>query len=251
MTVNPWPSLSSLSVFGGVYESQRARVDRRQRRRAQGIARYGLSVVPLPDRHRIYCDATRGRRPEPMGHGGRGVASSKATSEEADVDLRTLQRPLKERYRTAPDTARITLRAHGAQADVPIACSVDLGRAVYQAQAHSGVGGAGTAACSGDLLLGALAACAQLTCQMVAAALAVPVEGIEVTVEGDLDLRGTLGVAKDVPAGFQAIRVAFNVQAPEASAEQLASLAEKTERYCTVFQTLVQPPPIRSEWQTP
>jgi uncharacterized OsmC-like protein len=83
------------------------------------------------------------------------------------------------------------------------------------------------------------------------AGLAVPVEGIEVTVEGDLDLRGTLGVAKDVPAGFQAIRVAFNVQAPKASAEQLALLAEKTERYCTVFQTLVQPPPIRTEWQTP
>jgi uncharacterized OsmC-like protein len=167
------------------------------------------------------------------------------------VDLRTLQRPLKERYRAAPDTARITLRARGAQSDVPVACSVDLGRAVYQAQAHSGVGGAGTAACSGDLLLGALAACAQLTCQMVAAALAVPVEGIEVTVEGDLDLRGTLGVAKDVPAGFQAIRVAFDVQAPEASAEQLALLAEKTERYCTVFQTLVQPPPVRTEWQAP
>ncbi len=83
------------------------------------------------------------------------------------MDLRTLQRPLKERYRAEPGAAKITLRARGAQADVPIACSVDLGRAVYQAQAHSGVGGAGTAACSGDLLLGALAACAQLTCQMV------------------------------------------------------------------------------------
>jgi len=129
--------------------------------------------------------------------------------------------------------------------------AVDLGRAVYQAQAHSGVGGAGTAACSGDLLLGALAACAQLTCQMVAAALAVPVEAIAVTVEGDLDLRGTLGVAKDVPAGFQAIRVTFDVQAPAASAEQLALLVEKTERYCTVFQTLVQPPPIRTQRQTP
>jgi uncharacterized OsmC-like protein len=99
--------------------------------------------------------------------------------------------------------------------------------------------------------LGALAACAQLTRQMVAAALAVPVEGIEVTLEGDLDLRGTLGVVKDVPPGFQAIRVAFNVQVPEASAEHLASLAEKTERCCTLFQTLVQPPPIRTEWQKP
>jgi len=166
------------------------------------------------------------------------------------VDLRTLQRPIKERYRAEPDAARITLRVRGTQTGAPIACSVDLGRAIYEAQAHSGVGGAGTAACSGDLLLGALAACAQLTCQMVATALAVPVEGIEVTVEGDLDLRGTLGVAKDVPAGFQAIRVTFDVQAPEASPEQLASLAEKTERYCTVFQTLVQPPPIRAKWQT-
>jgi uncharacterized OsmC-like protein len=166
------------------------------------------------------------------------------------VDLRELQRPLKERYRAEPDAAKITLRARGVQADVPIACSVDLGRAVYEAQAHGGVGGAGTAACSGDLLLGALAACAQLTCQMVATALAVPVEGIEVTVEGDLDLRGTLGVARDVPAGFQEIRVSFDVQAPEATREQLDALAEKTERYCTVFQTLVQPPPIQSEWQT-
>ncbi len=167
------------------------------------------------------------------------------------MDLRTLQRPLKDRYRAEPDAAKITLRARGTQADLPIACSVDLGRAVYEAQAHAGVGGAGTAACSGDLLLGALAACAQLTCQMVATALAVPVEGIEVTVEGDLDLRGTLGVAKDVPSGFQDIRVTFDVQAPQATPEQLASLGEKTERYCTVFQTLVQPPTIRTEWQTP
>jgi uncharacterized OsmC-like protein len=167
------------------------------------------------------------------------------------VDLRTLQRPLKERYRADPGAAEITLRATGtqAQAGVPIACSVDLGRAVYEAQAHSGVGGAGTAACSGDLLLGALAACAQLTCQMVATALAVPVERIEVTVEGDLDLRGTLGVAKDVPAGFGAIRLRFDVTAPEATPEQLVALAEKTERYCTVFQTLRQPPPIQTDWQ--
>src|SRR5205809_8078552 len=167
------------------------------------------------------------------------------------MDLRSIQKPFKEKYRSDPGAAQITLKAQGTQTETPMACSVDIGRALYQAQAHSGVGGAGTAACSGDLLLGALAACAQLTCQMVAAALAVPVEGIEVTVEGDLDLRGTLGVAKDVPAGFQAIRVPFDIQAPEASAEQLASLAEKTERYCTVFQTLVQPPPTRTEWRTP
>jgi uncharacterized OsmC-like protein len=166
------------------------------------------------------------------------------------VDLREVQRPLKDRYRAEPDAAKITLRARGAQAEVPIACSVDLGRAVYEAQAHGGVGGAGTAACSGDLLLGALAACAQLTCQMVATSLGLPVDGIEVIVEGDLDLRGTLGVAKEVPAGFEAIRVSFDVKAPEATGEQLAALAEKTERYCTVFQTLVQPPPIRTDWRT-
>jgi uncharacterized OsmC-like protein len=166
------------------------------------------------------------------------------------VDLRTLQRPLKRQYRDDPEAARITLRARGSQADLPISCSVDLGRAVYEAQAHRGVGGAGTAACSGDLLLGALAACAQLTCQMVATALEIPVERIEVTVEGDLDLRGTLGVDKTVPAGFQAIRTSFEVDAPDATAEQLAALADKTERYCTVYQTLVQPPPARTDWHT-
>jgi uncharacterized OsmC-like protein len=85
---------------------------------------------------------------------------------------------------------------------------------------------------------------------MVATSLGLPVDGIEVTVEGDLDLRGTLGVAKEVPAGFEAIRVSFDVKAPEATGEQLAALAEKTERYCTVFQTLVQPPPIRTDWRT-
>jgi uncharacterized OsmC-like protein len=164
------------------------------------------------------------------------------------MDLRTLQEPLKQRYRADADAARITLRARGGAGDVPIACSVDLGRAVYEAQAHTGVGGAGTAACSGDLLLGALAACAQLTCQMVAAAVGLALERVEVTVEGDLDLRGTLGVDRGVPAGFSAIRVRFDVDAPGATAEQLQSLKERTERYCTVYQTLVQPPPIETTW---
>lgn len=104
------------------------------------------------------------------------------------MDLRATQQPLKDRYRTDPATAQITLRASGSRADAPVACSVDLGRAVYEAQAHEGVGGAGTAACSGDLLLGALAACAQLTCQMVATAMGIEAERIEVSVEGDLDL---------------------------------------------------------------
>ncbi len=119
------------------------------------------------------------------------------------MDLRSLQKPLKEQYRSDPNASQITIRAKGGQTDVPVACSVDIGRAIYHAEAHKGVGGGGTGACSGDLLLGALAACAQITCQMVAAAMGIPTERIEVTVEGDLDLRGTLGISKDVPVGFE------------------------------------------------
>ena len=104
------------------------------------------------------------------------------------------------------------------------------------------------AACSGDLLLGALAACAQLTCQMVATAMGIPTQRIEVVAEGDLDLRGTLGIAKDVPVGFEQIRVWLAVEAPEATEEQLAALREKTEQYCVVLQTLTQPPAIATEW---
>jgi uncharacterized OsmC-like protein len=163
------------------------------------------------------------------------------------VDLRATQRPLKDRYREDAASARITLSASGAQTDVPVSCSVDIGRAVYEAQAHPGVGGAGTGACSGDLLLGALAACAQLTGQMVATAMGIPVNDLRVHVEGDLDLRGTLGVDKDVGAGFETIRVRFEVDAPDATVEQLEALHEKTERYCTVLQTLVQPPRIETQ----
>lgn len=164
------------------------------------------------------------------------------------MDLRTLQKPLKEQYRNDPNSSRITLRAKGGQTDAPIACSVDIGRAVYSAEAHRGVGGAGTGACSGDLLLGALAACAQITCQMVAAAMGIATERIEVTVEGDLDLRGTLGVAKDAPVGFESLRLRFDVAAPQASQEQLRALREKTEQYCVVMQTLMRPPKIESQW---
>jgi uncharacterized OsmC-like protein len=163
------------------------------------------------------------------------------------MDLRSLQKPLKEQYRNDPSASQITLRAKGGQTDVPVSCSVDLGRAIYNAEAHQGVGGGG-GACSGDLLLGALAACAQITCQMVAAAMAIPTERIEVTVEGDLDLRGTLGIAKDVPVGFSSVRVHFDVAAPQATPEQLEGLREKTEQYCVVMQTLRQPPKLQTEW---
>lgn len=163
------------------------------------------------------------------------------------MDLRETQAPLKQRYRDDVETARITLKASASETDAPISCSVAAGQAINEAQAHTGVGGAGTAACSGDMLLGALAACAQLTCQMVATAMGIETERIEVTVEGDLDLRGTLGIDRSVPAGFEAIRLSFDVEAPGASEGQLASLIEKTERYCTVLQTLRQPPPVESE----
>src|SRR5580658_10024727 len=143
------------------------------------------------------------------------------------MDIRSVQRPLKDQYRQDPASSRITLTAHGKQTEAPISCSIDLGRAIYSAQAHKGVGGAGTGACSGDLLLGALAACAQITCQMVAAAMGIPTEAIKVTVEGDLDLQGTLGLAKDVPVGFENIRTIFDVRAPQANAEQPSGLPAK------------------------
>jgi uncharacterized OsmC-like protein len=164
------------------------------------------------------------------------------------MDLRAVQKPLKDKYRSEPGSSRITLEAKASQEDTPISCSVDIGRAVYEAQAHAGVGGAGTAACSGDLLLGALAACAQVTCQMVAGAMGIETERIEVTVTGEMDLSGTLGISKDVAVGFESIRTRFEVEAPGASEEELEGLKKKTEQYCVVFQTLTQPPRLDTEW---
>ena len=164
------------------------------------------------------------------------------------MDVRAMQRPIKERYRAEPDQARITLRARAAETESPVACSVDIGRAIYAAEAHAGVGGPGGAACSGDLLLGALAACAQITCQLVAAAMGLPVRHVGVEVEGDLDLRGTLGVARDVPVGFQAIRLRLTLDAPGVAEEQLAALRAKTEQYCVVYQTLRAPATLTATW---
>ncbi len=168
--------------------------------------------------------------------------------DKAVLDIRSLQKPFKEQYRRDPQTSRITLTARGSETSTPLSCSVDIGRAIYQAEAHTGVGGSGTAACSGDLLLGALAACAQLTCQLVATAMGIQTRHIEVTVDGDMDLQGTLGLSKEVPVGFQAIRVNFDLDAPGATPDQLRSLQEKTEQYCVVLQTLLHPPQIASEW---
>ena len=164
------------------------------------------------------------------------------------MDLRSIQKPLKEKYRSDPNSSRITLRAQSDQTDNPIACSVEVGQKIFEAQAHSGVGGPGTAACSGDLLLGALAACAQLTCQLVATAMKIPFEHIRVEVEGEMDLSGTLGISKEVPVGFQNIHARFDIKAPDATPDQLAALKEKTEQYCVVMQTLMSPPQIRTTW---
>jgi uncharacterized OsmC-like protein len=162
--------------------------------------------------------------------------------------LREIQQPIKERYRDEPDAARITLRASGSTTESAMSCSVDIGRAIYAAQAHVGVGGAGTAACSGDLLLGALAACAQLTCQMVAANMGLEGVDVAVDVEGDLDLRGTLGTA-DVAVGFESIRVRFTLSGTaDVPADRLERLRERAERYCVVLQTLLAPPSIEATW---
>jgi uncharacterized OsmC-like protein len=166
------------------------------------------------------------------------------------MDLRSIQKPLKDKYRSDPESSRITLKASGSETETPIACSVEVGQKLIAAQAHTGVGGPGTAACSGDLLLGALAACAQLTCQLVATAMGIPVDHIRVNVEGQMDLRGTLGISKEVPVGFEDIHASFDISAPDATAEQLAALQEKTEQYCVVMQTLVKPPVIRTSWVT-
>jgi uncharacterized OsmC-like protein len=166
------------------------------------------------------------------------------------MDLRERQRPLKQRYRDEADAARITITARGSEREGPDTCSIDIGRAIQQAEAHPGVGGPGTGACSGDLLLGALAACAQVTCQMVATAMGVPTRSIEVVVDGDLDLRGTLGIGEEAAVGFEEIRLRLEIDAPDADAEQLAALHEKTERYCVVLHTLSDGVRLKSELVT-
>lgn len=162
------------------------------------------------------------------------------------MSLREIQQPIKEGYKQDPSTARVTLRAKGTEAATgSMACNVDIGRAIMEAQAHTGVGGPGTGACSGDMLLGALAGCAQLTAQLVAEAMGIQTRSLEVTVEGDLDLRGTLGIDRSVPVGFSDIRIGFEIDA-DLTDEELASFQRKVERYCVVLQTLRQPPNIES-----
>lgn len=156
-------------------------------------------------------------------------------------ELRALQAPLKERYREEPAAALVTLRATGTLGAEAITCRVETGKALVEAGLHPATGGDGLAACSGDMLLEALAACAGVTLRAVATALGVPVRGGRVVAEGDLDFRGTLGVSKDAPVGFRAVRLHFELDT-DATAEQRATLLKLTERYCVVLQTLKQPP---------
>jgi uncharacterized OsmC-like protein len=158
-------------------------------------------------------------------------------------ELRSLQAPLKDRYRTAPDAAVITLKAHGTLEGEALSCKVETGRALVEAGLHPASGGDGSLACSGDMLLEALVACAGVTLKAVATAIGVPIRSGTVTAEGELDFRGTLGVDKTAAVGFKDIRLGFDLDT-DASAEQLATLQKLTERYCVIFQTLRNPPSV-------
>ena len=157
-------------------------------------------------------------------------------------ELRGLQQPLKEQYKSTPASALITLRASGNLGD-HVTCNVETGRALVEAGLHPATGGSGLAACSGDMLLQALVACAGVTLSAVATSIGMGLRGARLSAEGDLDFRGTLGVAKDVPVGFQSIRLQFTLDT-DASEEQLETLLRLTERYCVVFQTLARPPAL-------
>jgi uncharacterized OsmC-like protein len=158
-------------------------------------------------------------------------------------DLRALQAPLKDRYRAEPEAAVVTLHAQGSLDGEGIACRVETGRALVEAGLHPATGGTGEAACSGDMLLEALVACAGVTVKAVATALGIELRGGTVRAEGDLDFRGTLGVDRTAPVGFRDIRLVFDLDTG-ATPEQLQKLLQLTERYCVVYRTLREPPPV-------
>jgi uncharacterized OsmC-like protein len=158
-------------------------------------------------------------------------------------ELRAMQAPIKERYKSEPKAAFITLKAKGTLDDSNIACKVETGRALATAGLHPATGGSGLELCSGDMLLEALVACAGVTVKAVATALDIPLKSGKVSAEGDLDFRGTLGVAKDAPVGFAQIRLHFDLDTA-APQEKLDQLLKLTERYCVVYQTIKSGPPV-------
>jgi uncharacterized OsmC-like protein len=166
-----------------------------------------------------------------------------------DADaLRALQAPIKDKYRAAPDAAVITLKARGSLDESKIACNVETGRAIAAAGLHPASGGSGAELCSGDMLLEALVACAGVTLKAVATALDIPLKSGVVRAEGDLDFRGTLGVAKDAPVGFRDIRLFFDLET-DAPQEKIDQLVKLSERYCVIFQTLAKPPTLELKVQ--
>jgi uncharacterized OsmC-like protein len=162
------------------------------------------------------------------------------------VELKNLQAPLKDKYKTEPGSAMITLKAEGKIGE-GISCNVDTGRALVEAGLHPATGGTGLLACSGDLLLQALVACAGVTLSAVATAIGIEINDGTIKAEGDLDFRGTLGVSKEVPVGFKSIRLKFNLDT-NATAEQMASLSKLTERYCVVYQTLANGVSVETQY---
>jgi uncharacterized OsmC-like protein len=159
--------------------------------------------------------------------------------------LRALQAPVKERYRAEPNTAQLTLRAEGRLGQADLTCAVATERGPVVAGLHPAAGGDGRSACAGDMLLQALVSCAGVTLTAVATAMGITLRGGSIRAEGDLDFRGTLGISKDVPVGFKAIRLHFDLDT-DAAPEQRETLIKLSKRYCVVYQTLVQPPPIET-----
>ena len=162
------------------------------------------------------------------------------------IELKSLQAPLKEKYKTEPASALITLKAEGKIGD-GISCKIETGHAIIEAGLHPATGGTGLLACSGDLLLEALVACAGVTLQAVSTAIGIDIKNGTVKAEGDLDFRGTLGVSKEAPVGFRAIRLSFNLDT-DATTEQMESLSKLTERYCVVYQTIAKGVPVETRY---
>ena len=165
------------------------------------------------------------------------------------TELKNLQAPLKEKYKADPSAAIITLKAQGKVGE-GISCKVETGKAIVEAGLHPATGGSGQLACSGDMLLEALVACAGVTLQAVATAIGIEIKSGTITAEGDLDFKGTLGVSKELPVGFTTIRLQFELDT-NADGEQIASLKKLTERYCVVYQTLVKGVNIETKFQSP
>ena len=164
------------------------------------------------------------------------------------TELKNLQAPLKEKYKAEPGSAIITLKAQGKIGE-GISCKVETGKAITEAGLHPATGGTGLLACSGDMLLEALVACAGVTLQAVATAIEVDIKGGTIKAEGELDFKGTLGVSKEVPVGFKTIRLQFDLDS-SATEEQMASLAKLTERYCVVYQTIMKGVPVETEFRS-